>query len=119
MKRLYDLKILPLEAKFEFTDLLLFHKIFYGTMCIKMPDYITPVLDEDIQRLRSSHLDKLSLKCLISPRISVFRYSYFYRSYLKWNNLPLKIRIITDNAVFESELKEHLWSVLLDEQDSD
>ena len=119
MKRLFDLKILPLETKFVFTDLLLFHKIFYGTTCINMPDYITPVLDEDLQRLRTTHLDELSLKSLITPRISAFQDSYFHRSYLKWNSLPFTIRAITDKAVFESELKEHLWSVLLTNQDSD
>ena len=119
LKRLFDLKILPLKAKFAFTDLILFHKIFYGNTCIKLPDYLARVTDDDLHRLRTSRLDKLCLKCIILPRVKVFSDSYFHRTYLQWNSLPTSVRGDLDPAVFESEMKEHLWSILkLENEDS-
>ena len=76
-----NLKILPLKSKFAFTDLLIFHKIFYGNTYIKLPDYLIKVTDNDINHLRTSHLDKLCLKCIIHPRVNVFSDSYFHRTY--------------------------------------
>ena len=120
LKRLFDLKILPLKAKFAFTDLILFHKIFHGNTCIKLPDYLARVTDDDLHRLRTSRLDKLCLKCTILPRVKVFSDSYFHRTYLQWNSLPTSVRGNLDPAVFESEMKEHLWSVLkLENENSD
>ena len=39
--------------------------------------------------------------------------SYFYRTHLQWNNLPLRIRIIEEYDKFKIELECHLWQVLL------
>ena len=119
LKRLYDLKILPLSSKFLYTDLLLFHKIFYDYSLIKMPCYITHATDEDIQRLRSSRLDNLSLKCTHPPRVQVFSDSYFQRTYLNWNRLPLSVRTVTDTTTFENKLVDHLWEELLEQPDPD
>jgi len=119
LKRLFDLKILPLTSKFIFTDLLLFHKIFYDNSFIKMPNYITHVTVEDIQRLRSSRLDRLSLKCTLLPRVQVFIDSFFHRTYLSWNRLPLSVRMLTDSTSFHNELEALLWRDLLESLDSD
>ena len=43
--------------------------------------------------------------------------SYFYRTHLQWNNLPLEIRIIEEYDKFKIELECHLWHVLLNSDD--
>ena len=108
-KRLVDLKIMPLSSKFIFTDLILFHQIFYELSVIQMPDYITRVTDDDIGRLRSSHLDALSLKCSVESTLEVFRQCFFFRTFSKWNNLDLSIRSLTDPSEFRSALEIHIW----------
>ena len=39
----------------------------------------------------------------------VFRNSFFYKTHLQWNNLPLELRVIEEHEKFSSELKEYLW----------
>lgn len=39
--KLKELDILPLGYTFLFTDLLLFHRIIHGNICIKLPSYLT------------------------------------------------------------------------------
>ena len=43
----------------------------------------------------------------------VFRSSYFYKTHMQWNNLPLNIRMIENCDKFKNELKEYLWEELL------
>ena len=35
--------------------------------------------------------------------------SFFYRTHLAWNRLPLKIRIIDSQLAFKSALTKHIW----------
>ena len=45
--------------------------------------------------------------------------SFFYRTHLQWNNLPLENRIIENYEVFKTKLEEYLWeSILGEEQDN-
>ena len=39
----------------------------------------------------------------------VFKNSFFYKTHLQWNNLPLELRIIEDYEKFSIMLKEHIW----------
>ena len=39
----------------------------------------------------------------------VFKNSFFYKTHLQWNNLPLELRIIEDYEKFLIMLKEHIW----------
>ena len=55
--------------------------------------------------------DRLKLKCTISPRVNAFKNSFFYRSYLEWNLLPLDLRQIDKPEPFKSRLVKHLWQV--------
>ena len=48
---------------------------------------------------------------------TIFSSSYFYRTHLQWNNLPLELRIIEDYEKFKIELECHLWDVLLNSHD--
>ena len=43
----------------------------------------------------------------------VFYNSYFYKTHIQWNNLPLYIRMIEDSNAFKIKLREHLWENLL------
>ena len=43
----------------------------------------------------------------------VFYSSYFYRTHMQWNNLPLNIRMIENGNKFKIKLREHLWDNLL------
>ena len=135
LKRLKDLDILPLREKFHYSDLVLFHKIYYGNSVTKLPDYLHAITQEDRSRLRSNicppqyfsqfitidlgimrenRYDNLSLKCSIDPKVAAFKQSYFFRTHLFWNTLPIKLREIKEISKFEKGLKLYLWDVLLD-----
>ena len=119
--RCKQLNILPLEYKLLFNDLLLLHKIIYNLSPIKLPDHLHLFNGE--RRLRSCHLDTLSLISDIRPKIhakyskesvdgteyKIFENSYFYRSHLAWNKLPLSVREISAPSIFWPKLRGHLW----------
>ena len=136
-KRLKDLDILPLDRKFEYTDLLVFHKVYHNLSVNKLPAYLKP-LDEDdtVSRLRSvikppCHLsgqegiqklssmrtnqrDMFSLKCSKKASSPAFKSSFFFRTHLLWNVLPTDIKEVSAPGEFESKLKHHMWDVILD-----
>ena len=39
----------------------------------------------------------------------VFKNSFFYKTHLQWNNLPLELRIIEEYEKFSIMLKKHFW----------
>ena len=43
--------------------------------------------------------------------------SFFYRTYIQWNNLPLEIKIIEKYEEFKLELEMHLWESILEDED--
>ena len=52
-KRLKALDFLPLSKKFEYTDLLVFYRIFHNLSVNKLPLYLKPLDEEDtLSRLR-------------------------------------------------------------------
>ena len=111
--------ILPLNLKFDLNDLIFFHKVFYNLVPVTLPDYLK--LYQGGSRLRQSHLDSLSLISSIIPRSSQnpLSRSFFYRTHLLWNKLPLDIRQLVPPNSFKSSLIKHLWkSVTVAELDS-
>ena len=135
--RLRDLDLLPLIKKFEYTDLLVFHKVYYNLSVNKLPVYLRPLEDEDrISRLRpvikpptymsgqegihklpsmrANQLDRLSLKCSIEATSPAFKSSFFFRAHLLWNLLPMNIKEVSTPNEFETKLKHHMWDVTLD-----
>ena len=44
----------------------------------------------------------------------LFKNSYFYRTHLLWNNLPLEIKIIENYDHFKVALEEYTWSHILE-----
>ena len=126
--RCRQLDILPLDFKFTFNDLLLFHKILNNFCPIKLPNYLHHYDPGGRRRLRSCHLDHLSLVSDVQPKVyakysknsvdgaefKTFDNSFFYRSHLAWNNLPLDVREITIHSLFRSRLRAHLWKEALE-----
>ena len=121
VNKLHKLDFLPMANRFVLTDLLLFHKIVYNDICIKMPDYI--VLNNINEYGRSSrsaadnNSDFLQYKSIERAKIAAFSNSFFYRSVIEWNKLPLNIREITSHDIFRVKLKSHLWAILMAKPD--
>ena len=112
------LDILPIKFKFLFSDLILFHKIVYNNVDIKLPNYVTKVKPQDIKCNTRSNIfisngrDKLKFKCTLLPKINAFKNSYFVRTVHSWNELPHTIREINSVEKFSLALKDHLWLIL-------
>mgnify|MGYP001180042616 CR=1 FL=1 len=56
-------------------------------------------------------LEKLKDKDDFSDAKEIYN-SYFYRTHLQWNNLPLELKVIEDHNKFMTKLKEYLWSTI-------
>ena len=135
LRRLKDLDLLPMEYKFNYTDLVLFHSIFYNRSVIKLPSYFTPFSDMDRGRLTSNiktpnncnsevtahmnamrrdRVDPLSLKCSVEPKCVAYKNNFFFRTHLLWNRLPKAIRECDNANEFQNKLKHHMWDIVLD-----
>ena len=113
-----NLDILPVENKFLFSDLVLFYKIINKLVNIDLPNYvirIEPYMIKQVTRdtnESAKSIDKLKYKCCIAPKVDSFKKSYFYRTVVQWNLLPLNVRTIENIDKFEIDLKEHIWLIL-------
>ena len=136
--RLRDLDLLPMESKFTYTDLVMFHNIYYDRSVVKLPQYLVPMTSTDRSRFRSNirpperfnqtessdvhdtnarrnnRFDDMSLKCSVEATTRSFKSSFFFRTHLMWNDLPTELKHQSDSGTFQSNLKHHLWDVLLD-----
>ncbi len=118
-----QLKILPIKYRFDYHDLKFFHSIVYDFSCVKLPSYLQ--FYSGSSRLRSSHLDRLSLVSSITVNSNGCNTkSYFHRTHLAWNRLPLSLREIISPGLFKTELSKYLWHELssvveMDSEDSD
>ena len=124
--KLKKLDILPINLKFIYNDITLFHNIVFGNSSIQLPDYY--ISREDgymnadttgryFQRNTRNNMsfDHLMFKCKITPKVDAFRDNFFHRTVCFWNNLPLAIREIKPRECFKIKLKEHLW-IIADEE---
>ena len=138
LSRLKNLELMPMESKFLFTDLIMFHNIYNDQSVIKLPQYLTPLTDDDRNRLRPNirppvrlgdaeapnlpdlnqrrinRHDSFSLKCTIEANDSSFKNSFFFRTFSEWNDLPTELKGETDPGVFRTNLKKHLWDLMID-----
>ena len=112
-----QVNILPLGQRFILNDLILFHKIVNHLIPTpKMPSYLS--LFSGNSRLRSCHLDRLCFVSSVIPRGSSshnLNKSFFYRSHILWNSLPLDIRETMESSIFKLRLKQHLWKHVMEE----
>ena len=115
-----QLNILPIKYRFNYHDLKNLHLIINGFSCVKLPDYLRFFTGST--RLRSCHLDSLCLISDVSPRGTSqpsvqkgFANSFFYRSHLLWNRLPLSLREVIRPGLFKIELLKYIWSDIASE----
>ena len=114
----FDIDLLPIKFKFLHTDLILFHNVVYDTVKITMPHYIVKLGPGDFpkvtrqNRMIAERKDNLMYKCTTKSNVKCFKNSYFVRTCMEWNKLPLSMREISDNEKFRQILKQHLWNLL-------
>lgn len=85
LQRLYMLELLPMNEKFILTDLSIFHRCLHGNICIKLPNYLS-IFSPESSRLRSTHMDHLSLTSSVKPRL-VRRLNYTNVNNMEFGNL--------------------------------
>ena len=119
--RCKELNILPIKHKLLLKDLKLFHEIIINKAQIDFPDYLK--MYSGSTRLRSSHLDELSVVSNIEPKITrnyngpeivstslaQFANCYFYRTMNNWNLLPKEVREHGLPKQFEFAASKWLW----------
>ena len=113
-----SLNILPLNWYLHLVDLTTLHSIVYNLSPIKLPSYLN--LFSGNSRLRSSHLDHLSIVSDIVPQLlsqnterlsdfQTFDSCFFHRTHTAWNRLPLELREIKFTNSFQINLIQHIW----------
>ena len=110
-----ELKILPIRFKFLYNDLLLFYKIVNGLVPICLPDYITVAEAEQVRYTRRTapivdHVDTSTFHSSIVATCDSFRNSFFYRTMIIWNNLPVSVRQSDLISSFKNSLVKFLWA---------
>ena len=122
-----------MSDRFDITELLFLHKVIYELIPVELPSYMS--FFQGQSRLRSSHLDNLSLVSSVRPNVQLntnnvasdydrassnpFYNSYFYRVHFKWNDLPITLREIENHKIFKTELFKHFWKNMRCEGDVD
>ena len=108
-----QLKIMPIEDRFDFLDLIFFFKIVKQHIPVTLPSYLQPF--QGHSRLRNSHMDSLCFDTSILPRASsnAFAKNFFFRTHTKWNHIPLAIREIESINEFKSKLSTYMWDKIL------
>ena len=109
-----DLNILPIKLKFIYNDLVLFYKIVNQLVPVDLPGYMTVCVLEDSRYTRRNAqihdmTDVSSYKSSITPCTDALRHSYFHRTMLRWNHLPVSIRQVECLSKFKSNLTALLW----------
>ena len=120
-----QLNILPIQFHFVYHDLKLFHLIVHNFSCIKLPAYMH--FFRGGSRLRFANLDHLSIVSDIvtrGQRVDAtskrgFNKSYFYRTHLMWNRLPLSLREIIRPSIFKAKLIEYIWNEYISKPSDD
>ena len=115
-----QLKIMPIEDRFDFLDLIFFFKIVKGLVPVTLPAYLTPY--QGNSRLRSSHLDSLCFVSSIVPRATTnaFAKNFFYRTHSKWNHVPFEVREINSLSEFKAKLNAYMWQrIMLESAESE
>ena len=127
LQKCRQVRILPLKKRLDYNDLVLLYKVIHNLIPLKLPFYLT--FYEGNSRLRTCHLDHLSLVSTINPKTNVISdtnknsalyKSFYYRVHLQWNLLPIEIRSIQTLPNFKSEIIKYLWkSILTDIDDTE
>ena len=127
-----ELDLLPMEFKLIYTDLVLFHQIVHKLVDIELPSYICRKRASSIRSrsktsgcisssVESSNIitqnDNLQFRSTMASKVTAFKYGFFYRVHLEWNNLPFEIRKVENVDIFKQLLKKHIWFLILPKPD--
>ena len=113
---LVSLNILPIHIQFSFNDMKFFYKVLNSLVPVSLPNYLHFKSSSDITYTTRSNInvannsDYTTLYCSVKPNSAVFRNSFFHRSYIYWNSLPITIRQLPTYSSFCYHLKKHLFS---------
>ena len=115
IRKCKSINILPMSHRLILTDLVLLHKVIYKTVPLSLPSYLS--LFSGASRLRFCKLDTMSLVSSIIPNTKAAKAtshnplarSFFFRSHLLWNEIPLSLRSTACPILFKSNLKKYLW----------
>ena len=126
MGKCCQVRILPLTKRFDLNDLILLFKVIHDLIPLELPFYLK--FYEGNSRLRTCHLDRLSLVSTITPKCTVISdsnknsalyKSFYYRVHLLWNLLPLDIRECQSLSLFKTKVLRYLWKSTLEESGTD
>ena len=111
-----ELNILPMNMRFDLSDLVLFHKIVHQLIPMKIPEYISRYTGSS--RLRNSHLDSMSFIFnnaypTRESRSKLYK-CFYYRTIHTWNALDFNTRNTADIVEFKRVTKRHLWNKILE-----
>ena len=120
------LNLMPINFRFLLNDLILLHCIINDLSPIKLPFYLS--MFDGNHRLRSCHLDHMSLVSSIKPRVykqyskspdsvtefQAFENAFFYRSHMSWNRLPIELRENNCPTKFKAQLSKYIWKEVLE-----
>ena len=118
IRKCRQVNLLPLAKRFELNDLILFHKVIYNLIPLNLPSYLSFYTGGS--RLRSSHLDSLSIVSNIQSRTitnSYLKKSFFYRTHTEWNALPFHLREIHVPSLFKIKVIKYFWIHILQDLD--
>ena len=107
------LNILPIRLKFVHNSLTLFYKIVNKLVCIPLPNYLSLVEANTMKYTRTTAsviegIDTSTYKCSVIPHCDSFRNSFFFRSMILWNALPVGVRQSDRISTFKSKLDDFL-----------
>ena len=108
-----------MSYRFELTDLVMLHKIIHSLVPVELPAHLS--FYRNSSRLRFDHLDNLCLVSAVIPNTTTsqsrttnaFANSFFYRTHLLWNQLPLELRAENCPKNFKTLLKAHQFEKCL------
>ena len=103
MERLKELKLLTLTSRRKLLDLTFFFKCLHGHCDLSVLNYVDKV--KSPYNFRNS---ELSYKPRFA-RTNVLKFSYFHRTTVAWNALPLSIQQSTSTE--QSSVFSHLFEI--------
>ena len=109
-----ELNILPMNMRFDLSDLVLFHKIVHQLIPMKIPEYISRYTGSS--RLRNSHLDSMSFifNNAYPTRDSRSKLYKSLQNYSYLDALDFNTRNTADIVDFKRVTKRHLWDKILE-----
>jgi hypothetical protein len=99
---LQQLELQTLAIRRQVHRLCLFHKAYYGSPALQIPVYILPAIR--LSR-RISETDFIPL----SANRNYYQQSFFPRTVIDWNDLPLQIKALQELEPFKVALEGELY----------